>query len=93
MQRIGEFDPTALVWRGSEVSTFQQGMKVLGDAVGTPRFRPRESGVGKHQSPAVLGQDPFDGRRSGFVVAPRPLRSRSGELYGTSVGSSIFGVL
>ena len=95
MQRITEsFDPTALVWRGSEVSTFQQGMKVLGTPLGHPDFVRAKSGVEKHQSPAVLGQDPFDGRRSGFVVAPRPLRSRSGELYDTSAGSSIvFGVL
>ena len=39
MQGITEsFDPTALVWRGSELSTFQQGMKVLATPLGHPDF-------------------------------------------------------
>ena len=39
MQGIAEsFDPTALVWRGSELSTFQQGMKVLATPLGHPDF-------------------------------------------------------
>ena len=39
LQRIAEtFDPTATVWRGSDLPTCQQGMKILGTPLGHPDF-------------------------------------------------------
>ena len=59
LQRIAEtFDPTAMVWRGSDLPTCQQGMKILGTPFGSSRFREGEFGIQKCQPPEVFGQNP-----------------------------------
>ena len=58
LQQIAEmFDPTATVWRGSDLPTCQQGMKILGTPLGHPDFV-RASLESQNAPPEVFGQNP-----------------------------------
>ena len=87
LQRIAEtYDPTAVVWRGSELPTPTR-LESVGDTSGPPRFRQDQFGDEEHFPPMLLGQDPPSGRRASCLVVIGPLCSCTSQFHDASGGT------
>ena len=81
LQRIAEtYDPSAVVWRGSELFHTPTRFERVWHASG-PDYVQNEFGDAEHWPPKFFGKDPSSGRRGSVLVVVGPLCSCTRQLH------------